>query len=108
MAHNMPPGPDLEPAVVIEGIGPLTYLVEMADQLLWKRHIDLLPELKMDSQAETPQSTELDPSHLDIPLGDTTSMGTPPEEVIIPPKLPGQNKNQDIVHETLSYPTCDC
>ena len=54
MARNMHPGPNWVPAVVIERLGPLTYLVEMADHLLWKRHIDLLRELKMDSQAETP------------------------------------------------------
>ena len=61
----------------------------------------------MDSQVETPQFTESDPSDLDIPLGDTTSMGTPPEEVITPCELPGQNKNQDIVPETPRYLRCD-
>ena len=102
----MRPGPDWVPAVsvVIERLGPLTYLVETADHLLWKRHIDLKCELKMESQTETPQSTESDPSDQDIPLGDTTPMVTPPEEVIAPPEPPGQNKNQDIVPETLIYP----
>ena len=108
MAHNMHPGPDWVPAVVIERLGPLTYLGKTADHLLWKRHIDLLCELKMDSQSETPQSTESDPSDLDIPLGDTTPMGTPPEEVITPPEPPGQNRNQDIVPETPRYPRRDC
>ena len=93
MARNIHSGPDWEPTVVIERLGPLTYLVETADHLLWKRHIDLLRELKMGSQAETPQSTESEPSDLDIPLGDTTPMGTPPEEVITPLEPPGQNKN---------------
>ena len=100
MARNMHPGPDWVPAVVIERLGPLTYLVETIDHLLQKRHIDLLHELKMNSQVETPQSAESDPSDLDIPLGDTTSMGTPPEEVTTPPDAPGQNRDQDIVHET--------
>ena len=36
MAHNMRPGPDWVPAVVIERLEPLTYLVEMTDHLLWK------------------------------------------------------------------------
>ena len=61
----------------------------------------------MDSQTETPQSTESDPSDLIIPLGDTTPMGTPPEEVITPPEPPGQNRNQDIVPETPRYPRHD-
>ena len=30
MAHNMHPGPDWVLAVVIERLGPLTYLIEMA------------------------------------------------------------------------------
>ena len=107
MAHNMRPGPDWVPAVVIERLGPLTYLVETTDHLLWKRHIDLLRELKVNSQVETPQSTESDPSDLNIPLGDTTSMGTPPEEVTTPPDSPDQNMNQDIVPETPRYPRCD-
>ena len=107
MAHNMRPGSNWVPAVIIEGLGPLTYLVKIADHVLWKRHIDLLRELKMDSQTETPQSIESDPSDLDIPLGDTTPMSTPPEEVITPPERSGQNRNQDIVPETLRYPRRD-
>ena len=104
MAHNMHHGPDRVPAVVIERLGPLTYLVETTDHLLWKRHIDLLRELKVNSQVETPQSTESDPSELNIPLGDTTSTGTPPEEVTTLPDSPSQNRNQDIVPETPRYP----
>ena len=62
----------------------------------------------MNSQVETPQSTESYPSDLNIPLGDTTSMGTPPEKVTTPPDPPllpplGQNRNQDIVPETPRY-----
>ena len=83
MARNMRPGPDWVPAVVIERLGPLTYLVETTDHLLWKRHIDLFRELKVNSQVETPQSTESDPSDLDIPLGDTTSIGVPPEKSLL-------------------------
>ena len=107
MARNMRPGSDWVPAVVIERLGPLTYLVETTKHLLWKRHIDLLRELKMDSQTETPQSTESNPSDLDIPLGDTTPIGTPPEEIITLPEPPGQNRNQDIVPETPRYPRRD-
>ena len=63
-------------------------------------------ELKVNSEVETPQSTESDPSDLDIPLSDTTSMGTPPEEVTTLPEPPGQNRNQDIVPETPRYLRC--
>ena len=100
MARNMCPGPDQVLAVVIERLGPLTYLVETTDHLLWKRHIDLLCELKVNSKAETPQSRELDPSELDIPLDDTTPTGTSAEELTAPPEPPGQNRDADIVPET--------
>ena len=73
MVRNMHPDPNWVAAVIIERLGPLTYLVKTNDHLLWKKHIDLLCELKVNSQAETPQSTESEPSDLDIPLGDTTS-----------------------------------
>ena len=100
----MCPGPDWVPVVVIQRLGPLTYLIETTGRLLWKSYIDLLHELKMDCQAETPQSTESDPSDLDIPLGDTTPMGTPPEELTTPPELPGKSRSQDKVHEIPRYP----
>ena len=103
MACNMHPVLNWVPAVVIERLGPLTYLIKTTDYLLWKIHIDLLCKLRVNSQAETPWSTESDPSDLDIPLGDTTSLGTPPEEVNTPPEPPGQNSHQDIVSETPRY-----
>ena len=53
MACNMHPGPDWVPAVVIERLGPLTYLVETTDHLLWKRHIDLLHEGEQSSRNST-------------------------------------------------------
>ena len=61
----------------------------------------------MNSEVETPQSTESDHSDLDIPLSDTTSMGTPSEEVTTLPEPPGQNRNWDIVPETPRYLWCD-
>ena len=83
MACNMRLGLNWVPAVVIERLGPLTYLIKTTDYLLWKIHIDLLCKLRVNSQAETPRSTESDPSDLDIPLGDTTSLGTPPKKSIL-------------------------
>ena len=39
----------------------------------------------------TSQNAESDPSDLDISLGDATPLGTPPKEVVTPPKPPGQS-----------------
>ena len=41
MARNLRPGAAWLPAIVVEQLGPLTYLVEVNGQL-WKRHIDHL------------------------------------------------------------------
>ena len=42
MARDLRPGLDWVPAVIVECLGPV---VATSDQLLWKRHIDLLREL---------------------------------------------------------------
>ena len=55
MARNLRPGPDWVPTVVVERLGPLTYLVKTSNKLLWKRHIDLLRELSMRNSNTEPQ-----------------------------------------------------
>ena len=42
MALNMREGPKWRPGVVVEQLGPLTYLVEVHGGLKWKRHSDHL------------------------------------------------------------------
>ena len=50
MAKNLRPGPKWIPAVIVEWLGPLSYLVQTNDCALWRRHVDLLKEL---SSADT-------------------------------------------------------
>ena len=45
MAKNLRQGPNWIPAVVVERLGPLSYLVETEDRELWRHHVDLLKEL---------------------------------------------------------------
>ena len=42
MAKNLRPGAAWVPRVVVERVGPLTYLVQVDDGGLWKHHIDHL------------------------------------------------------------------
>ena len=44
MAKNLHPGLEWIPAIVVERLGPVMYLVETSDHRLWKRHIDQLKE----------------------------------------------------------------
>ena len=80
MARNLRPGADWVPAVVVERLGPLTYLVETSERLLWKRHIDHLQELELrDWNSEFPEPEAPD---VDIPGGD--SQAPPPPLVVVP------------------------
>ena len=45
MAKNFRSGPNWLPATVVERLGPLSYLVETADKLLWRRHVDHVKRL---------------------------------------------------------------
>jgi len=76
MAKNLRLGADWVPAIVVEQLGPLTYLVGTCnDQLLWKCHIDLLKELSVRNRTEEAQDTmDSDvpatyPETADVPLG---------------------------------------
>ena len=44
MARSLRPGPDCVPAVITEVLGPVTYVVETAEGLHWKRHADQLKD----------------------------------------------------------------
>ena len=82
MARNLRPGADWVPAVVVERLGPLSYLVETSDMLLWRRHVDLLRELQTRNR-----DSELLESHTpdwDAPEGDSQS---PAQPVGVPPPV---------------------
>ena len=40
MAKNFRAGPDWVPAMIVARLGPLSYLVETQDKLVWRRHVD--------------------------------------------------------------------
>ena len=71
MAKNMRPGPTWLPAVIIEKLGPLTYLVEV-DGKSWKRHIDHL-RIRTDTPSDNP-TLECD----DVPVPSVTPSLEPP------------------------------
>ena len=47
-------------AIVISKLGPLSYLVETENKLLWRRHIDHLKKLKakLTCVSETPETDD--------------------------------------------------
>ena len=45
MTRNLRPGPKYVTGVVVQKLGPLSYLVEVGEGLIWRRHVDHLKEL---------------------------------------------------------------
>ena len=75
MARNFGPGNNWISGVIAQQLGPVTYLVDVADGRVWKRHIDHLKELVPDRALPDPES-EID---MDLP-STTVSEQPPPEE----------------------------
>jgi len=76
MARNLRPGPDWVPGVIVERLGPVTYLVEV-DQRTWKRHADQLKSLEVPLPA--PEVETDDPEVIQAEVPDVTDQEPPPE-----------------------------
>eukprot|EP00731_Ephydatia_muelleri_P034546 Em0065g7a len=53
MSRNLRNGPDWVPGVIVERLGPLTYLVQVSSGAFWKRHVDQLIT-SVDDQVKMP------------------------------------------------------
>ena len=116
MALNMREGPKWRSGVVVEQLGPLTYLVEVQGGLKWKRHSDHL----RDGSGVPPEllTTDLNDEILDdtyypnsVPSSNDSSMDHSPD---ISLQQSSTISSQNKVRETQSgtelshYPTCIC
>jgi hypothetical protein len=61
MAKNLRPGADWIPATIVARLGPLSYLVETTDKLLWRRHVDHLKERTIRPSASPAPDPDPDP-----------------------------------------------
>ena len=95
MVRNFRPGQDWVPAIVVERLGPVSYLVETADHQMWRRHLDHLKEFRglpnsvqsgSDREVavddEDPLPTSSEPTTGDFP--DEPHAEDPPPEVDVP------------------------
>ena len=90
MARNFRAGEDWIPGVVMQQLGPLTYLVNVSDGRVWKWHVNFLKELRGlgTERVQEPTAEEepvSSPSSLQLPLQEAPStpaveapIGTPP------------------------------
>jgi len=92
MARNLREGPRWVPGVVIERLGPLTYLIQVESGLFWRRHVDHLrvmsdQPMKTDplptQTATTPSVVDPAPSVVDPGLAQEqlTELSAPVESV---------------------------
>ena len=80
MTKNLRPGPTWVPGVIVERLGPVTFLVEVEIGLTWKRHID-----HIRARGDQPLSTEDDSGESEtdadftaaIPVDSPTTSGLP-------------------------------
>ena len=61
MARNLRPGPKYVTGVVIQKLGPLSYLVEVGEGLIWPRHVDHLKELASTTIGDKAKDKEVEP-----------------------------------------------
>ncbi len=72
MVRNLRPGMDWIRGVVVEQFGPVTYLVDMGQDRIWKRHTDQLKSLReqhrsiADGSVQSPSSSDPVPSRSDV------------------------------------------
>ena len=83
MARNLRPGAPWLPGVVVERLGPLTYLVQVDNGQLWKRHVDHL-RIRGDTP-HVPQTTPTQESDWSIPK--STPQSTEPDTPINEPPI---------------------
>ena len=46
------------PAVVVECLGPLSYLIKTVDKELWRRHVDMIKECTTTGNSQSTQQNE--------------------------------------------------
>lgn len=82
MAKNMRDGPNWIPGIIVNQLGPVTYLVEVSEGRMWKRHVDHIKDHTpgdLSPRAQGPEeAVEID---LDIPAASTEPVvNTPPSQ----------------------------
>ena len=88
MVRNLRPGSDWIPGVVVEILGPVTYLIDVGRDQIWKRHADQLKSIeeKPPSLTDSPtKSRALDAAHTQEVISDRDSP-EPDEMAILLPR----------------------
>ena len=85
MAKNLRPGPDWVPAVVVEKLGPLSYLVETSESILWRRHVDHLKERVTRENTQPAQASVAESVPVMYPEGEQDRVAAASDLTALPP-----------------------
>ena len=121
MVRNLRPGPDWIPGVIVEVLGPVTYLIETEEGLRWKRHTDQLkswitpaPEMRPVLEPRTVENPVSEPSEQpssdeedEMSLGGATEPipGAQETPEAVNPPVPPPPGTPEPTEPTRSYPT---
>ena len=119
MARNLRPGFDWVPAMVVERLGPVLYLVETAGHQRWKRYLDHLKEfggshLTAHEPMEEPSSSHASESETPVtvaPPAVLPSTATPVsvawDPIQVPPVSPAPSPGTMTPQPERRYPSRD-
>ena len=103
MAKNFHPGREYLPGVVVWRLGPLTFLVEVKDGLMWRHHVDHQNPLQESPSSEsTSFSNDVEP---DEAVDDDTHLPFTDNAITLNPDQSTQP--QSPIHQRLRYPQRD-
>ena len=98
MVRNLRPGPRWVPGTLIERKGPLTYLVQVSEGRIWKRHVDHLHET-----TDTPQ----DHTSFVVPTAESDSAEIEQPELSNFPLDAGTSSSPELTTESESDPAAN-
>ena len=60
MVKNFRTGPPWVPGIIVQQLGPLTYMIEVSAGKFWKRHVDHVKDYSSKGLSSAPESPEAD------------------------------------------------
>ena len=105
LVRNIRPGQAWIPGTVVERNGPLSYLVQVSGNRLWKRHIDHIREMN-----DSPQQLETgsDDCVLPVPTTMTPAIPSPLVAPVNPPvTIPTETADQSLISQPRETETRD-
>ena len=85
--------------MIAEKGGPLNYLVQIREDILWKRHVDQIISAADTPDDVSPHSTVPVPASLPSPLPSPQHSSTTP--ITPPPSQPVETQEQSVVQESM-------